>query len=155
MYVLCARQEKHAAFRFFLADFLSKAVCLLFFVLLPTTMPRPEIPGNTVWDDLMRFLYRIDAPYNLFPSIHCLVSWLCFIGARNHRGLPRWAAWATGVMAVLVCFSTLTTRQHVVADVAAGIILAEGCYYIAGRSFLLRPASRLLGLLTKEEAPAA
>lgn len=155
VYVLCARQEKHAAFRFFLADFLSKAVCLLFFVLLPTTMPRPEILGNTVWDDLMRFLYRIDAPYNLFPSIHCLVSWLCFIGARNHRGLPRWAVWATGVMAVLVCFSTLTTRQHVVADVAAGIILAEGCYYIAGRSFLLRPASRLLGLLTKEEAPAA
>lgn len=151
LYVLCARQEAEKACQFFLADFLSKAVCLVFFVLLPTTMPRPEILGTTVWDDLMRFLYRIDAPYNLFPSIHCLVSWLCLIGARNHKGFPRWAVWCTGIMAVLVCISTLTTRQHVVVDVAAGILLAEGCYYAAGRSILLQPVSRLLCRLTGAE----
>lgn len=36
----------------------------------------------------MRLLYWIDAADNLFPSIHCLVSWLCWIGVRRRRDIP-------------------------------------------------------------------
>ena len=35
-------------------------------------------------------------------------------------------------MAVAVCISTLTTRQHVMADVPAGILLSELCWQLAG-----------------------
>ena len=31
----------------------------------------------------MRFLYQVDAADNLFPSIHCLTSWFCYIGIRG------------------------------------------------------------------------
>ena len=147
LYVLMARQDRTAAYRFFWADFLSKTVCLFFFVFLPTTLSRPTVAGTTLWDALTRLLYRIDAPRNLFPSIRCLVSWLCFVGARNHRSFPRWAVWATALMAVLVCLSTLTTRQHVAADVAGGVLLAELSYAAAGLPRLLRPYARQMNRL--------
>lgn len=147
-YVWMANEETSIACRFYLADFLAKGVCLIFFLLLPTTNLRPLVPGDGLWDHLMRFVYQVDAPTNLFPSIHCLVSWLCFIGARSLPRSPRWSVWFTGLMASAICLSTLTTRQHVIVDVLGGILLAEASYWAAGREVLLRPASRLLRRLT-------
>jgi hypothetical protein len=72
-YVSAARQKKMFAYRFFCADFLAKAVCLICFLLLPTTNIRPSVEGDGLWEGLVRFLYQVDAPVNLFPSIHCLV----------------------------------------------------------------------------------
>ena len=148
-YVWMAKQELSTACRFYLADFLAKGICLIFFLLLPTTNLRPPVPGDGLWDHLMRFVYQIDAPTNLFPSIHCLVSWLCFIGARSLPRSPRWSVWFTGLMASAICLSTLTTRQHVIVDVLGGILLAEASYWAAGRKALLGPASRLLRRLTR------
>ncbi len=136
-YIMLARQERSEAYRFFCADFLAKGVCLIFFLLLPTTNLRPPVPGSGLWDHLMRFVYQVDSPTNLFPSIHCLVSWLCFIGIRRHQGLPRWAAGLSGIVAGLICLSTLTTRQHVVVDALGGILLAEASYWAAGRTKIL------------------
>ncbi len=82
-YIYCASQEKRQAYRFLCADFLAKAVCLVFFLLLPTTNVRPAIEGSSLWCVFMRILYQMDSPTNLFPSIHCLVSWLCFLGVRD------------------------------------------------------------------------
>ena len=138
-YIICARQEKSNAYRFFRADFLAKAVCLICFIFLPTTNIRPPVTGDSLWDGAMRFLYRIDAPVNLFPSIHCLVSWLCWAGVRSRKDLPHWYRCFSFWMAAAVCVSTLTTKQHVLWDVAGGIALAEFSYWVAGRiSFLQR-----------------
>ena len=124
--------------RFFCANLLAKGFCFLLFVLLPTTNVRPALPGTTVWDALMRFLYRIDDADNLFPSIHCMISWLCWVGVRRNRDVPvAWRASAL-VMAIAVCLSTLTTRQHVLADVVGGILLSECCYRFAGSERLRR-----------------
>lgn len=135
-YLIFARQDVPSACRFFAADFLAKAVCFLFFICLPTTNIRPVVAGVTLWDDLMRLLYRIDAPVNLFPSIHCLVSWLCWIGVRRRRSIPGWYRILSFVMAVAVCLSTLTTRQHVLLDVAGGILIAECSYWFTGRAMI-------------------
>lgn len=45
-YVICARLERPAALRFYLADFLMKGICLLSFVVLPAAMERPEVTGG-------------------------------------------------------------------------------------------------------------
>ena len=49
------------------------------------------------------------------------------------ESLPVWYRAGCGVMAVLICISTVAVRQHVLADVAAGILLAEGAWALAGR----------------------
>lgn len=129
-YCLCAAVPTRAR-RFFTADFIAKGVCFVFFVGLPTTMARPVVQGLNVWESLVRALYILDAPVNLFPSIHCLNSWLCWASARDipafSRGYKAFALCA----AVAVCVSTLTLRQHVLLDVAGGILLAEVCWRLA------------------------
>lgn len=126
-YVLIARQEREKVCRFFAGDFLSRVICLAFFLLLPTTNIRPAVETSGFWNQVMRLVYQVDAADNLFPSIHCLVSWFCYIGIRDREDIPVWYRRFSCVMAVLVCISTLTTKQHVIADAAGGILLAEIC----------------------------
>ena len=131
-YYLCAAQERTERDRFFCADALSKCICFVLFLLIPATNIRPEIVGDTVWDMLMKLLYSIDAADNLFPSIHCLVSWLCWIGIRKRKDIPVLYRYFSLAMAVAVCISTLTTRQHVIIDVGGGVVLAEVSYILSG-----------------------
>lgn len=65
--------------QFYTADFLSKILCLVFFLLIPTVMKRPEVQGSGFWNQAIRFLYQIDKPYNLFPSIHPLYGQLALL----------------------------------------------------------------------------
>lgn len=146
-YFLCAVQNCEMRDRFFCADMLAKGVCFICFILIPTTNIRPEITGGTLWDNLMRLLYQIDSADNLFPSIHCLVSWFCWIGVRRRKEIPLVYRWFSFVAAAAVCLSTLTTRQHVIADVAGGILLAEGCYYVAGYPKVCAVYSKIIACL--------
>ncbi len=93
---------------------------------------------------LMGFVYSVDAADNLFPSIHCLVSWFCYIGIRGKKEIPAWYRGASCVMAVLVCISTLTTKQHVLVDVFGGVALAELCFVIGKREVVWRKYEKLL-----------
>ncbi len=135
-YVLMARQEKEGAFRFFAADMLSRIVCFFCYLVFPTTNTRPDVAAEGFWNGFMRFVYAADAPDNLFPSIHCLVSWLCYAGLRGRKDVPDWYRRVSLVLAVMVCISTLLTKQHVIADVFGGILLAEACLW-AGRKTAL------------------
>lgn len=129
-YILAARQEREQVYRFFTADIISRCVCLIIFLAYPTTNTRPVIEGNGIWDLLAGWLYSIDAADNLFPSIHCLVSWFCFIAIRKNEKIPLWYRVFSCIMAVAVFVSTLTTKQHVLVDVAGGVLLAELCYWL-------------------------
>lgn len=129
-YILITRQGKEGWYKFAAGDYLSRIICGLFFVLLPTTNLRPEIVGDGLAQELVRFIYRMDAPTNLFPSVHCLVSWLCFIGIRGKEYVPKWYQAFSCIFAIAVFASTLFTKQHFIADVVASVIIAELCYYI-------------------------
>lgn len=142
-YVIIAKLERERAYRFYFADFLSRIVCLAFFLLYPTTNIRPEVTGTGIWNEGMRFLYAVDAADNLFPSIHCLVSWFCYIGIRGSRKVPGWYQKFSLVYAVLVFISTLTTKQHVIIDVIGGVVIAELCLLFAGRTEYYRGYMRM------------
>ena len=149
-YRFIAGLPRERADRFFSSNILGKAVCLLFFLFLPTSMARPDVSGPSFWEFAMRFMYSVDTPDNLFPSIHCLNSWLCWAGVRGNRNVPLRVRVSALVAALLVCVSTLTVRQHVIADVIAGIVLAEIAYLLAGfpavRSVYGRLADRIVRL---------
>ena len=148
-YILTVRQGEDRARRFLTADIFAKTVCLVFFLALPTTNTRPPVEGESRWYAGMRFLYAIDTPENLFPSIHCLASWLCYIGVRRQKSVPLWYRIFSCAMAVAVFFSTLTTKQHVLADVAGGAVLAEISWLVAGHTSLPRRYGRMLERLSR------
>lgn len=137
-YIIGCRQEGETAFRFISAELFAKAVCLLCFLILPTTNTRPVVEGTSIWEAGMRLLYRIDAADNLFPSIHCLTSWFCYIAVRKNERVSKGYRIFSLLAAVAICISTLTTKQHVIADVAGGIGLAEASYYLVGKTGFAR-----------------
>ena len=131
-YAIILRAEPEGSHRFFFAELAGKFIAAVFFVALPATLTRPEITGSGVFPWMMRFLYKVDIPSALFPSVHCFVSWMCFLGLRDKPQISKaYKAFSAG-MAVLVFFSALTTKQHVVADVIAGFALAELVWHGSG-----------------------
>ena len=137
-YILIARQDRRSVYQFFTGDFISRCVCLVSFLAFPTTNTRPLITGSGLWNQAALWLYSIDAADNLFPSIHCLVSWFCYLGIRGRKEIPRWYQSVSMVIAILVFASTLLTKQHVIVDVAGGILLAEFCFFIGRKTDLYR-----------------
>lgn len=142
--ILGVRYDKTLAFRYLCADALAKFVSLLFFVLLPTTCTRANLDGNSIWLPLVRLIYAADTPDNLFPSLHCLMSWLCWLNIRRQSCIPKSYRLFSLVFALLIFVSTLTTRQHVLVDVIGGWAIAEGCYHLAGRAAVREAYVKLL-----------
>ena len=127
------RNDPLGLFRFATADYMARLICMLFFIFLPTTNVRPEIDGTSIADKLTNGIYSIDQPTNLFPSLHCLVSWFVFIGVRWRKNVKRWVKILIFVSAVAIMASTQFLKQHYIVDLLGGVVLAELCYYICGR----------------------
>lgn len=133
-YIMVAKRGKEEWYRFSTADMLSRLVCCFFFLVLPTTNIRPEVNGNGICSFLVRFIYQNDEATNLFPSIHCLCSWLCFLGLRKERKISIVYRFLAFVMAILICLSTVFVKQHYVIDIFGGVIIAQLCYAYTLRS---------------------
>lgn len=132
-YLMSAWFGKERFYRFVTADYSSRIVCLIFYLLLPTTNVRPEVVGTGLAADLVRRLYSVDLPTNLFPSIHCLVSWFCFIAIRGQKEVPRAYRVFSCVFASAVIASTQFTKQHYIVDAIGGVFLAELMWWLSNR----------------------
>lgn len=130
-YTLAARRTPRQAYRLFCADFIAKIICLLLFVALPTETSRPEISGSDVWSALLRLLYTIDQPNNLFPSIHCIASFLSAVGIATEKTIPLWYRLLSFAIMLAICISTVTTKQHLSLDVLGGILLAAVSFAVS------------------------
>ncbi|MBS5664268.1 MAG: phosphatidic acid phosphatase [Roseburia sp.] len=132
-YLLIARDSKELCYRFAFGNIIAKIICLFFFLLLPTTLARPEVTGTDLCSRLVRLIYTSDPPVNLFPSIHCLESWCCIRASFLLKKSNRAYQTATLIMSLGVFASTLFIKQHVIADVFGGIVVFEGGFWLAGR----------------------
>lgn len=129
--IIAKTSTKEQWFKFVTADMMARVVCGVIFIILPTTNVRPEIVGDGVTDWLMSLIYQADLPYNLFPSLHCLASLMCYLGMRRNDKVPQWYRDFTLLFAILIFASTQFTKQHYLVDVAGGVLIAIGCYAIA------------------------
>jgi membrane-associated phospholipid phosphatase len=78
---------------------------------------------------MLENVYGIDHPYNSFPSIHVMSSYLLKRTLRNSTWKNKWHKWIVGCFSTSIILATLFIKQHVIMDVAAGIILVE-CLFI-------------------------
>lgn len=124
-YVLIARESREHCYRVLAGEIIAKFICMLFFIVLPTRIERPVVEGSGVFAALTRLIFASDLPGNLFPSIHCLESWICFRGAIGMKRVPRWYAPAMLAFTLMVFASTVLVKQHVLVDIPAGVLVAE------------------------------
>jgi membrane-associated phospholipid phosphatase len=91
--------------------------------LVAAAYPRPLLhqPYASVSHTFMAWVQAIDPPGNVFPSLHVAhTSSLALFLHHENRRLGR----VVIVLAALLAVSTLTTKQHFVADLLAGFALA-------------------------------
>ncbi|WP_231944019.1 phosphatase PAP2 family protein [Burkholderia stabilis] len=113
-----ARPPAFAAFKeAVLIAFVLGVVC---FLLFPEAVPRPDVAeiGNAFVRHRLARMWQLDLAANGFPSLHVAVT--C-VACRMLTDRRRIAATAIGL---LICASTLTLKQHTVADVLGGVALA-------------------------------
>lgn len=149
-YILISNVSKENCYRLVISDLLGKLTCFIIYITYPTTNVRPDIITSGVFVDMLKSLYNVDAANNLFPSIHCLVSWYCYAGLRNCKTIPSWYRYFSLFMAIMICISTLTTKQHVIVDVFGGVILAELTWQLALQLQLYRARNRAKKLINQE-----
>ncbi len=105
------------------------AISALIFIVFPTTYPRHLFPLPGDLDPFTAFSFRIlresDNPTNCSPSLHVssvFLSAFLFINEQKKK-LANFLFWG-----VLIALSTLTTKQHYLADVVSGIALSLAVY---------------------------
>ena len=114
----------------------------LIFIFMPTYMDRAaegimdiaRRPG--FFNGLLNMIYGADGSdlaYNLFPSYHCLISLYCYLGVRKQPEIPRRFRAYSLIMTLLICASTVFTKQHYVADIAGGLSISILCYLLIGK----------------------
>lgn len=109
---------------------LGMLICFLIYYFFPTYVQRPEIRGNDIFDNLMRFVYNRDNPYNCFPSLHVFDSVLCCIYINKDEDISPFNKFVSSSMAVVIIFSTFFVKQHYVYDALSGIFVAYLVYIV-------------------------
>ena len=132
-YLLAAYDSPRACYQLTVGNMIAETIAFFVFLLVPTTMQRADITGTGIFSRLTEWFYQIDAPDNLFPSIHCLESWICFCSALTIVRAPRWYRPFSLICALLICASTVLVKQHVAVDIPAGILLAQLGFWLAGK----------------------
>ncbi len=121
---------------------LAYVIGFLFFVFLPTCMDRTAEglmaiaaePG--FFNQLLATVYAADGStlaFNLFPSYHCLISLYCYLGVRKQPEISKGFQVYSLVMVVLICLSTLFTKQHYIIDMVGGLGISLACYALMHR----------------------
>jgi hypothetical protein len=106
--------------RFVISVLACNALAFVVFLLCRDHVPRQSLAGMA--EPLHTFyetLYRFDPAGNTFPSLHAVDTVLVLRSLAGQAGSGWYAAWGS-----LIVLASVLTRQHVIADVVAGGILA-------------------------------
>ena len=118
-------ESKPHGYRFTCSYMLALLISGVIFLVYPGTMERPALTGSGFFTQWMRFLYWIDAPTNLCPSLHVLISYFCWRCTLGCRRIPKWYQWFNLVFLILVCCSILFVKQHAVVDIPVALVVGE------------------------------
>ncbi len=136
-FYLASRERKTVCYRIYTAEIIAKIICLVCFLVIPTTMVRNDLTSTDLLSRWVQSVYDMDPADNLFPSIHCLESYILTRAAFSRKiGMercPAWFKWLSVPVTALVFASTLYLRQHVFVDVVAAVVVVEIGIFVALR----------------------
>lgn len=122
MYLFAFIDRRDDFFAALLALTIAVSINYSIYLFYPTVYPRPPLPTASGWVyDVYRWLVGIDSPANCLPSGHITTPAIgCWYLAR-HRPQLRWPLLA---LFTALALTTLTTKQHYVIDIPAGLLTA-------------------------------
>ena len=121
------RVYRSAAITMIVVWFISYA-CYFF---LQSYIARPQITGVDPFSAMIRTIYASDQPYNDFPSLHTSLSTIIAI---HWWRFDRRIGIAAAIWTALIVASTVLVKQHYLADVAGGLVLATVTSWLVMRA---------------------
>lgn len=87
---------------------------------------RPVITQNDIFSNAIKYLYSIDTPTNVCPSIHVYTSIAVYAALRNSAvfNSKKWRRDLSLITMISICLSTVFIKQHSVIDLICGVALA-------------------------------
>lgn len=120
---------------------LTLGIGMTLFILISLIYPngqnlRPKLTGDSIFIQLVQYLYTIDTPTNILPSIHVFNSVACCIAIFQHKPFQKCKALLTGtaILTTLIVMATVFLKQHTLIDVIAALTLNIICF-----QFLYKP----------------
>lgn len=116
-------KDRKKFLRALMAIYIGMCICYLFYYFYPVEMSRPVIANDTIPNRIVNLIYKMDRPFNCFPSIHVLNTYIImrFTKIKENKS---WFIY-TVISGFLIILSTLFIKQHFVLDGVAAIIIAE------------------------------
>ncbi|MBQ3561885.1 MAG: phosphatase PAP2 family protein [Oscillospiraceae bacterium] len=106
---------------------------IIVYLVFPTSQElRPAVfERSNLFTEFLKGFYVFDTNTNVCPSIHVIGSLAVMFTAWHTKGLesPKWK-FAFGIMAVLICASTVFLKQHSILDVFAALPICAAAYYL-------------------------
>ncbi len=136
MYKSFERQE-------YMNEYLRLIFCLgagmTFFIIVSILYPNGHMLRPASFDHenictmLVRYLYSIDTPTNVLPSIHVYNSIAAFIAIAHSRSIPKKkiVTVLSGILALLICMATVFIKQHTMIDVITAVAMYCVFYAVA------------------------
>ncbi len=93
---------------------------------------RPVLRTEGFCMSLVEFLYSIDTPTNVFPSMHVFLSICCAAALLRQRNLTEKKGFSFSVVIVsgLIVLSTCFLKQHSIIDVIGAFVLNGICWLL-------------------------
>jgi membrane-associated phospholipid phosphatase len=119
------KKDLSVYYRALLTYIVCTLTCYAIYSVFQTTVPRPDLTGDDPFTWLVNYIYDRDQPFNCFPSIHCLSSYMMMRLVWTSSFRNKWNVTLITGMSTLIILSTLFMKQHVILDALAGILLVE------------------------------
>ncbi|MBW9156332.1 phosphatase PAP2 family protein [Clostridium tagluense] len=148
---LCFKNRK-VYYKIMITLILCYVVAFITFYFFQTTVTRPIVTGEDIFSKLILFTYSSDMPYNCFPSIHVITTYLAVKGI-NLTNANKRIKFPVNVVGFLIIISTQFIKQHVIMDIFFAIFLCEvffiGITYI-GEYYKIYNSKKAYNLLEKD-----
>ena len=111
----------------------------------PTMVARPILNTySNLTEFLVWFTYSTDTPVNCFPSVHCIICFIVIFGTFENKLLNIYHRLFIYFVNVMIIFSTLFVKQHVLIDVWGALFIAVLAYYLVSRLNLFNKIKKKL-----------
>jgi membrane-associated phospholipid phosphatase len=122
-------RTRRAFLRTQLAITVASLLAFAVFLAAPMPYPRPVLTTQADFHGLLALEWAVDGPRCTFPSLHVAIAFVLWLGLRDEA--PRWRL-PLLLLAIAVAISTVLVKQHFIADVAAGAVLAAVAWRLSG-----------------------
>lgn len=131
--------------------FIGMTICLIIYSIWPNghklRVDLESLGRSNFFIDIMNRLYSFDTATNVFPSIHVFNSIGAMIAIRKSERLSKIKAlqWASLILTISICLSTVFLKQHSVLDIFGGVALGIIMYlvvYVPAWGRVIKPADQ-------------